>query len=50
MLCSWYYKGFELLRRFLLKHIIGIALEELDLEAMDKEMVIDKAAQASQAI
>ena len=50
VLCSWYYKGFELLRRFLVKHIIGIALEELDLEAMDKEMVIDKAAQASQAI
>ena len=50
VLCSWYYKGFELLRRFLVKHIISIALEELDLEAMDKEMVIDKATQASQAI
>jgi len=50
MLFSWYYKGFELLRCFLVKHPTGVDLEELDLEVVDKEMAADKAAQASQAV
>ncbi|KAK9999010.1 hypothetical protein SO802_018613 [Lithocarpus litseifolius] len=50
VLFSWYYKGFELLRRFLVKHPIGVDLEELDLEVVDKEMVVDEAAQSSQAV
>jgi len=50
MLFSWYYKGFELLRCFLVKHPTSVDLEELDLEALDKEMAADEAAQASQAV
>ena len=50
VLFSWYYKEFELLRRFLVNHPTDIDLEELDFEVVDKEMAIDKAAQASQAI
>ena len=50
MLFSWYYKGFELLRCFLVKHPTSVDLEELDLEAMDKEMAAEKAAEASQAV
>ena len=50
MLFSWYYKGFELLWRFFIKHPTGVKLEELDLEAVDKEMATDEAAQMSQAV
>ena len=32
MLFSWYYKGFELLRRYLVKHSFGVDLENLDME------------------
>ena len=35
---SWYYKGFELLRRYMVKHPSGVDLEDLDFEEMDKEM------------
>ena len=38
------------MQRFLVKHPIGVDLEELDLEVVDKEMVADEAAQASQAV
>ena len=34
---------------FLVKHPTGINLEELDLEAVDKEMATNEATQASQA-
>ena len=47
MLCSWYYKGFELLQRFLIKHLTGVDLEELDFKAMDKEMAADEATLVS---
>ena len=47
MLFSWYFKSFELLRRYLIKHPIGVDLENLDLEEVDKEMAIDEAAQSS---
>ena len=47
VLFSWYFKGFELLRRYLVKHPIGVDLENLDLEEVDKEMAIDEAAQSS---
>ena len=46
MLFSWYFKGFELLRRYLIKHPIGVDLENLDLEEVDKKMAIDEAAQS----
>ena len=47
VLFSWYFKGFELLRRYLVKHPTGVDMESLDLEDVDKEMVIDEAAQSS---
>ena len=47
VLFSWYFKGFELLRRYFIKHPSGVDLEKLDLEEVDKEMAADKAAQSS---
>ena len=38
ILFQWYFKGFELLRRYLIKLGPGTDLEELDFEAVDKEM------------
>ena len=38
MLFSWYYKGFELLRQYLVKHPTEVDLESLDLEVVDQEM------------
>ena len=46
ILFQWYFKGFELLRRYLMKHGPGTDLENLDFEAVDKEI---EAAQAVQA-
>lgn len=45
MLFNWYYKGFELFQRYLVKHPTGVDLENLDLEEVDKEMAIDEASQ-----
>ena len=45
MLFSWYFKGFELLRRYLIKHLIGVDLKNLDLEEVDREMAADEASQ-----
>ena len=47
MLFSWYYKGFELLRRYFVKHPTGVDLENLDLEELDKEMAGDEASQST---
>ena len=47
VLFSWYFKGFELLRRYLVKHPSGVSMESLDLEEVDKEMALDEAAQSS---
>ena len=44
VLFSWYFKGFELLRRYFIKHPSGVDLEKLDLEEVDKEMAADEAA------
>ena len=44
VLFSWYFKGFELLRRYFIKHPSGADLEKLDLEEVDKEMTTDEAA------
>ena len=43
MLFSWYYKGFELLRWYLVKHPFGVDMENLDLEVVDQ----DKASQST---
>ena len=47
VLFSWYFKGFELLRRYLVKHPTGVDLSNLDLEVVDQEMTMDEAAQSS---
>ena len=47
VLFSWYFKGFELLRRYLVKHPTGVDLYNLDLEEVDQEMAVDEAAQSS---
>ena len=47
VLFSWYFKGFELLRRYMIKHPSGVNMESLDLEEVDKEMALDEAAQSS---
>jgi len=49
ILFQWYFKGFELLRRYLMKHRLGTDLENLDFEAIDKEIEADETAQAVQA-
>ena len=46
VLFSWYFKGFEFLRRYFVKYPTGVDLENLDLEEVDKEMVVDKASQS----
>ena len=46
ILLQWYFKGFELLRRYLIKHGPSVNLEDLDFEAVDKEIEEDEAAQA----
>ena len=47
ILFGWYFKGFKLLRRYLVKHDPRVDLEDLDFEAIDKEIEVDEAAQAS---
>ena len=47
VLFSWYYKGFELLRRYFVKHPTEMDLENLDLEEVDKEMVANEASQST---
>ena len=44
ILFQWYFKGFELLRRNLMKHGPGTDLENLDFEVIDKEIKADKVA------
>ena len=47
ILFGWYFKGFELLRRSLIKHGPRMDLEDLDFEAVDKEIKANEAAQAA---
>ena len=47
ILFQWYFTGFELLRRYMIKHDSGVDLENLDFEAVDREMEEDEVAQAS---
>ena len=50
MLFSWYYKGFELLRWYLVKHPSGVDLKNLDMEVVDQEMVANEASQSTAPI
>ena len=43
----WTFKGFELLRRYLVKHPSGVDLGKLDLEEVEQEMAADEAAHSS---
>ena len=47
ILFQWYFKGFKLLRRYLIKHGLETNLEELDFKAVDKEIKVNEAAQAA---
>ena len=47
VLFSWYFKGFELFRRYLVKYPTGVDLPSLDLEVVDQVMAADEAAQSS---
>ena len=47
VLFSWYFKGFELLRRYLVKHPTGVDLQSLDLEVIGQEMTADEVTQSS---
>lgn len=47
LLFIWYYKGFELLRRYLVKHHSGINLEDLDFKKVDKEMEAEESSQST---
>lgn len=49
ILFSWYFKGFELLKRYLVKHDPETDLEDLEFKAIDKEIKADEAVQAAQA-
>ena len=47
VLFSWYYKGFELLKRYFVKHPTRVDLENLDPEEVDKEMAAGEAFQST---
>ena len=47
VLFSWYFKGYKLLRHYLVKHPTGVDLQSLDLKVVDQEMATDEAAQSS---
>ena len=47
ILFSWYFEGFELLRQYLAKHPIGVDLENLGLEKVDKEMAANKVSHST---
>ena len=47
VLFNWYFKGFELLRRYLIKHSTRVDLQNLNLKEVDQEMAIDEAAQST---
>lgn len=48
ILFGLYFKGFELLRRYLVKHNPETKLEDLDFEVINKEIEADEVAQAAQ--
>ena len=47
VLFSQYFKGFELLRQYLVKRPTGFDLQNLDLVVVDQEMATDEATQSS---
>lgn len=47
ILFDWYFKGFKLLGRYLVKHSPKTDLEDLDFEAINKEIEEDEVVQAA---
>ena len=47
MLFNWYYKSFQLLKRYLVKQPFGVDLENLEFEEVDKEIEIDEVTEAA---
>ena len=47
MLFNWYYKGFKLLHRYLVKHPSRVDLENLDMEEVDQEMAANEVSQST---
>ena len=47
ILFNWYFKGFELLTRYFIKHPSRMDLENLDLEEVDKKMAADEASNST---
>ena len=47
MLFSWYFKEFKLLRRYLVKHPVGVDMENLDVEEVDQKMAANEAFQST---
>ena len=47
VLFNWYYKGFELLRRYLVKHGLEVDLENLDFKSIDKDMEPDEVTETT---
>ena len=47
VLFSQYFKGFELLCRYMIKHPTGVDFENLDMEVVDQQMTADEAAQST---
>lgn len=49
-LLDYYFKGFELLRSYLAKNFLGLDLSNLDFEEVDKEIMADEDAAATDGI
>jgi len=47
VLFSWYFKGFEFLHWYMIKHPTGVDLKNLDMEMVDQEMATDEVAQST---
>uniref|UniRef100_A0A7N2MBC0 Sodium/calcium exchanger membrane region domain-containing protein n=1 Tax=Quercus lobata TaxID=97700 RepID=A0A7N2MBC0_QUELO len=47
VLFSWYFKGFEFLHSYMIKHPTGVDLKNLDMEMVDQEMATDEVAQST---
>lgn len=49
-LLDYYFKGFKLLRSYLAKNFLGLDLSNLDFEEVDKEIMADEDAAATDGI
>ena len=47
VLFNWYYKGFELLSRYLVKHGLEVDLDNLDFKSINKEMEANEVTETT---